>query len=67
MIDLEQAEERAKRMLDGMTVNRDVMAREHLAMVQELRQLRAFFEKDPLGAVFGEKLADTLRKATRGR
>lgn len=39
-VDLDQAETTAQRMLDGMTVNRDRMARDHAAMARELRLWR---------------------------
>lgn len=44
-VDLTAARSRATRALDGMTVNRDVMAREHIAMCDELQNWRSAFER----------------------
>ncbi len=44
-VNLDEAEDRAKRSLDGMTINRTAMAREHLQMVDELRAWRRAFER----------------------
>ena len=40
IVDIEKAEERAQRALDGMTYNRDQMARDTLGMAAELRNWR---------------------------
>lgn len=40
MINLDEIEARAQRQLDGMTVNRDAIARDNLKMVALLRQIK---------------------------
>jgi len=45
IVDIDKAEERAQRALDGMTYNRDQMARDVVSMAAELRNWRAAFER----------------------
>lgn len=45
MVNIDEAEDRAKRALDGMSYNRDVMARDVVGMAAELRNWRAAFER----------------------
>lgn len=45
IVDIDKAEERAQRALDGMTYNRDQMARDTLGMAAELRNWRKAFER----------------------
>lgn len=40
LVDLDKAEERATRMLDGGTFNREVVGRDVLSMVREIRMWR---------------------------
>lgn len=51
MIDIDAAEARARRQLDGMTINRDAMARDVIALcalVRNYRTLNAKKEDTPL-------------------
>jgi len=45
IVDIDKTEERAHRALDGMTYNRDQMARDVVGMAAELRNWRAAFER----------------------
>jgi hypothetical protein len=45
VINLEEIEARAQRHLDGMTVNRDVMARDVLKLAATLKQAKAQLAK----------------------
>lgn len=41
MIDLDEARARAQRQLDGMTVNRDAMARDVIVLVDSIHAMQA--------------------------
>jgi hypothetical protein len=59
---LTEIEATAKRQLDGMRVNHDVMARDVLALVDVVRSLRPPApEPDPTQRSFGEAFDDVLR------
>ena len=45
IVDIEKAEEQAQRALDGMSYNKDQMARNVVGMAAELRNWRAAFER----------------------
>lgn len=61
IVDIEKAEERATRALDGMTYNRDQMARDVIGMAAELRNWRAAFERAKTSRKGGEKFSDFYR------
>lgn len=69
IVDIDKAEERAQRALDGMTYNRDQMARDTLGMAAELRNWRRAFERmktrsnDPgFSGVFKDLFGDVFDK-----
>jgi hypothetical protein len=69
IVDIDKAEERAQRSLDGMTYNRDQMARDVIGMAAELRNWRAAFERmktrsnDPgFSGVFKDVFGDMFDK-----
>lgn len=45
IVDIDKAEEQAHRALDGMSYNKDQMARNVVGMAAELRNWRAAFER----------------------
>jgi hypothetical protein len=65
MTTLADIEQRAQRMLDGMTVNREAFARDVLALVAAVRAARPASEPQHSG--FAEAFDDILGEAFGGK
>lgn len=67
---LDEMAERAQRHLDGMTVNKDAMARDVLALVGAIKAAQARRPRqqtDGFAAAFDELFSDIFGTANRGR
>ena len=69
MITLDDMADRAQRHLDGMTVNKDAMARDVLKLVEAIRgmQKRAQAQPRPQAGGFAEAFDDVLSGIFNGR
>lgn len=69
MMSLDEMAERAQRHLDGMTVNKDAMARDVLKLVEAIRgmQQRAQVQQHPQARGFAEAFDDVLSGIFNGR
>lgn len=67
--DLNDLDVRADRMLDGMSVNRDKLARDIKTLTQELRNWRATFDRTKResgnASGFGSAFDELLRRGAR--
>ncbi len=61
MNELDAIEARAQRHLDGMTVNRDAMARDVIKLVRAVRRLTAEIGKPAPARPTGRRADDVLR------